>query len=157
MLVRDATWPVLRGTDSLFYQERIALRLSTPALILTPIGDSTILDPLPALQPMIPLRTSLVPGPQRSISVVEFAPPSPATVAIAATALDHLSDHNREIGNSVFFRSRGQGEFPDSSASNDYGIKLANFSDPQNPIQLMEPSNFEAVTSSYCLLSMKSC
>ena len=157
VLALDATWPVLgcvnlgegktaeeEGPSPLnpfYHQERIAFRLSKPELALTPIGDHT------APQPPHPTLggAALVSAPQRSISVVEVAAPSPATFATAAAAMDHLSDQ-REIGNSVFFKSRAQDQqTPGGSAGDDNGPKQTHLFDSQNPIQLLESPNFEAV------------
>ncbi|KAM7541060.1 hypothetical protein Aperf_G00000026623 [Anoplocephala perfoliata] len=167
--VRDSTWPVLGSVDEkessphlnpFYCQERIAFRLSAPKLVLRPSPDAVTPSLLPSL-PSTPAQTSavwmsghsnpmrptLLSGPQRSISVVEFAPPSPAMLATVATAsrsgLVNAADNKSESGHSFFSLSKDEESLSTGSGDKDSTAD----SEDQAPIQLVESSDYEGIVS----------
>ncbi|CDS41145.1 trafficking protein particle complex subunit 10 [Echinococcus multilocularis] len=166
--VRDTTWPVLGSVDNkgsphlnpFYCQERITFKLSAPEMVIKSFNDApSQLPPQSQQPPSLPpsLRGSFVPGPQRSISVVEFAPPSPAVAVTGASAALHhsLLPHSREVGYSVFFppkaaeRTVELNAFASSGASvsGESGSTQDSSSNFQNPIQLIEPLDLEWIVS----------
>ncbi|KAL5970039.1 hypothetical protein TSMEX_002237 [Taenia solium] len=160
--VRDTTWPVLGSVDGkegsphlnpFYCQERIAFKFSTPKLVIKPFSDAPS-QPPPQSQspPLMPssMRDSFVQGPQRPISVVEFPPPSPSTVLHRP-----LLPNSREVGNSVFFPPKameGTAEWnastpPGGTANSETSSAQDSSSNSQNPIQLVEPPDFEWIVS----------
>lgn len=154
-----------------FYsQERIAFRFSAPKLELKPFSDSlptpsqtlnasTPTNPSAPSQPSLNspttavagqhpnIRPPLLPNTQRSISVVEFAPPSPAMIAATAASLGKSdlasgqANNHKEVGHSLFFSK------DDDTSSTSSGRKDSSTdSTIDDPIQLVESSDWEGVS-----------
>ncbi|VUZ42271.1 unnamed protein product [Hymenolepis diminuta] len=170
--VRDSTWPVLGSVNEkdkyshfnpFYSQERIAFRFSSPKLELKPFTDS---QP-PASQTQSSLSSTTQPptlatpatghlnirppyylNAQRSVSVVEFAPPSPAMLAVAASALgksvatENISQNHKEIGHSFFF-SKDEESGSTGSADKESSVEFT----AEDPIQLVESPDYEGVVS----------
>ncbi|VDO06943.1 unnamed protein product [Rodentolepis nana] len=169
--IRDITCPVLGSVNEndkyshhnpFYYQERIAFRLSSPKLELKPFPDSqpsgsqsrnssssTLQSQISATSSSrgnANIRLPLPPSTQRSISVVEFAPPSPGMLAAAAPILsksnvaENASQNHKEVGHSFFFSK------DEDSVSTGSGDKESSVdSSPEDPIQFLESPDFEGV------------
>lgn len=165
--VRDTTWPVLGSVDEkegsphlnpFYCKERITFRISTPELVIKSFSDAPS-QPPPQSQSSPPLAPSLwgslAQGLQRSISIVEFAPPPPAATAVGASAVLHrpLLPNSGEVGNSMFFPPKameGTAEWNASTPSgatgnSETGSTQDSSSNSQHPVQLVEPPDFEWV------------
>nr|CUU00326.1 hypothetical transcript [Hymenolepis microstoma] len=170
--IRDSTWPVLGSVNDddkhsnlnpFYCQERIAFQFSSPKLELKPFADSQS----PAFQTRnssssttqsqisaIPsrgnstIRPPLPPSAQRSISVVEFAPPSPGMLAAAAPALnkpivaENASQNHKEVGHSFFF-SKDEESVPTESGDKESPVEPT----AEDPIQCLESPDFEGIVS----------
>lgn len=177
--VRDSTWPVLGSVDEkdryshfnpFYSQERIAFRFSSPKLELKPFTNSqppasqtqsslssTTQSPTPAISATghLNIRPPYYSNAQRSISVVEFAPPSPAMLAAAASALgksvttENASQNHKEVGHSFFF---SKDEESGSTGSGDKESSVE--STAEDPIQLVESPDYEGVSIHYCYLGL---
>uniref|UniRef100_A0A158REF7 Trafficking protein particle complex subunit 10 n=1 Tax=Hydatigena taeniaeformis TaxID=6205 RepID=A0A158REF7_HYDTA len=164
--MRDTTWPALGSIDEkegsphlnpFYCQERIAFRFSTPEMVIKPFTDALSQpppqsQPLPSMPPS--LWGSLMQGPQRSISVVEFALPSAGTIAGTSAVLHRSLLNSREVGNSVFFPPKasegtagGNASNPSRTTGSNEPSSTQDSSNSQHPIQLVDSPDFEWVVS----------